>query len=185
MSGAEGLLVLGLNGCGKSTLTRLLAMRLGARAMDVEDYYFPEAGPNPYAAPRSREEVETLMARDIRETPRFVVCSVRGDWGAGIVGGCALTVVLRAPLAVRMERIRQREVQRFGARVAPGGDLYPQQAGFRARVERHTEDMVLQSLSGLPCPVALLNAEQPPEVLACRVAALWRGCVLARGTSGG
>ena len=36
-----------------------------------------------------------------------------------------------------------------------------------------------------PAGPKALDAEQPPEVLACRVAALWRGCVLARGTSGG
>ena len=35
-----GILICGLNGCGKSTLGRQLAERLGCRFIDNEDLYF-------------------------------------------------------------------------------------------------------------------------------------------------
>ena len=38
----RGIAILGLNGCGKSTLAHALAKKLNFYEMDVEDYYFPE-----------------------------------------------------------------------------------------------------------------------------------------------
>ena len=38
----RGIAIMGLNGCGKSTLAHAIAKRLDFYEMDVEDYYFPE-----------------------------------------------------------------------------------------------------------------------------------------------
>ena len=38
----HGIAIMGLNGCGKSTLTHALSKAIGFYEMDVEDYYFPE-----------------------------------------------------------------------------------------------------------------------------------------------
>lgn len=38
----RGIAIMGLNGCGKSTLAHAVGKRLGFYEMDVEDYYFPE-----------------------------------------------------------------------------------------------------------------------------------------------
>ncbi|MBO4884841.1 MAG: hypothetical protein J5602_05975, partial [Clostridia bacterium] len=37
----RGILVMGLNGCGKSTVGKALAEKIGWRFMDAEDFYFP------------------------------------------------------------------------------------------------------------------------------------------------
>ena len=37
----RGIAIMGLNGCGKSTLAHTIAKRLDFYEMDVEDYYFP------------------------------------------------------------------------------------------------------------------------------------------------
>lgn len=37
-----GIAIMGLNGCGKSTLAHEISKRLNYFEMDVEDYYFPE-----------------------------------------------------------------------------------------------------------------------------------------------
>ena len=37
----RGIAIMGLNGCGKSTLAHALSKALGFYEMDVEDYYFP------------------------------------------------------------------------------------------------------------------------------------------------
>mgnify|MGYP003306787199 FL=1 len=36
----HGIAIMGLNGCGKSTLAHALSKALGFYEMDVEDYYF-------------------------------------------------------------------------------------------------------------------------------------------------
>lgn len=165
----RGILLIGLNGCGKSTLTRLLAQRLSLRPMDVEDYYFPKDQAVPFSVSLRHDEVQALLARDIRESGAFVLCSVRADWCEEITRACALAVWLKAPAALRQARIRQRDVLRFGNRVAPGGDLHESQERFYAMAAARSEDSVRQSALRLPCPLLELDAVRPPDSLALEI----------------
>lgn len=165
----RGILLIGLNGCGKSTLTRLLAQRLSLRPMDVEDYYFPKDQAVPFSVSLRHDEVQTLLARDIRKNGAFVLCSVRADWCEEITRACALAVWLKAPAALRQARIRQRDVLRFGNRVAPGGDLHESQERFYAMAAARSEDSVRQSALRLPCPLLELDAVRPPDSLALEI----------------
>lgn len=162
MEKAFGIVLCGLNGCGKSTLARMLARELGYFRMDVEDYYFRESA-YPYASSRTKEEVGRMLLADMERCPRFVLASVRADWGPEINRRYALAVVLSAPKDVRMQRIESREVSKFGHRVLPGGDMYDQQQRFRAMAAERTEDTVEESLIPLTCPILRLNAENPLE----------------------
>ena len=157
-----GIVICGLNGCGKSTLTRILARELGYLRMDVEDYYFRDAAV-PYTTSRTKEEVRDLMLADIRRCPRFVLASVRADWEEEINASYALAVVLSAPKETRMRRIEEREISKFGSRVLPGGDMFAQQQRFRAMAANRTEDIVEEGLSRLSCPILRLNAENSME----------------------
>ena len=165
----RGILLIGLNGCGKSTLTRLLAQRLSLRPMDVEDYYFPKDQAVPFSVSLRHDEVQALLARDIRESSAFVLCSVRADWCEEITRACALAVWLKAPAALRQARIRQRDILRFGNRVAPGGDLHESQERFYAMAAARSEDSVRQSALRLPCPLLELDAVRPPDSLALEI----------------
>ena len=55
---AKGILILGLNGCGKTTLGRCLAARLGWQHMDAEDYFFL-----PAEIPFTRSRPKALKGR--------------------------------------------------------------------------------------------------------------------------
>lgn len=154
---SKGILIVGLNGVGKSTLGRALAKRLGWFGIDVENYYFPDMTV-PYANPRSEDEVRRLMLLDIRRHGDFVLSSVRASWGWELESLCVLAVWLRAPLDVRMARIDQREKARFGDRVLPGGDMYEGQKRFHAMAAGRDEAMVEDSLRALTCPVLILDA---------------------------
>ena len=162
MDGKYGIVICGLNGCGKSALARILARELGYLRMDVEDYYFRDSD-IPYTSGRTEEQVRDMMSSDARRCPRFVLASVRADWGREINEQYALAVVLSASGETRVRRIENRETEKFGARVLPGGDMYEQQRRFRALAAERTEDMVEESLSSLSCPILRLNAENPLE----------------------
>lgn len=70
-----GIIICGLNGTGKSTLGKALAEKLHFYFIDNEDLYFPKIGPAyVYAAPRTREEVEKLLLREIEKHENFVFC---------------------------------------------------------------------------------------------------------------
>ena len=137
--------------------------------MDVEDYYFPKDQAVPFSVSLRHDEVQALLARDIGESDAFVLCSVRADWCEEITRACALAVWLKAPAALRQARIRQRDILRFGNRVAPGGDLHESQERFYAMAAARSEDSVRQSALRLPCPLLELDAVRPPDSLALEI----------------
>ncbi|MBQ3228275.1 MAG: AAA family ATPase [Clostridia bacterium] len=159
----KGIAIVGLNGSGKTTLGRGLAERLGYYRMDVEDYYFPKSDV-PYAVARTREEVERLMLADIKEHGDFVLSAVCADFAA-IEPFYELIVYLEAPKEERMERIRQRSVDKFGSRVLPGGDMYEQEENFFAFAAKRTPDKIEKWIKTVACPVLRIDSRKPTEEL--------------------
>ncbi len=118
---SNGIIITGLNGCGKSTTCKLLAEKMNYFSMDVEDYYFINSD-IPYSKFHTHEQTKKLMLDDIVKHRDFVLATVNCDWGEDIISMCKLAVVLNAPLDIRMERIRNREYEKFKDRVLQGGD---------------------------------------------------------------
>ena len=155
-----GILICGLNGCGKTTIGRKLAEKLGFYPMDVENYYFrPED--ECYSEPRSREEVLRLLLQDMERHPQFVLSAVKGDLGEEIVRKYHLVIYLTAPWEVRGERIQRRSYDRFGIRVEQGGDLYEQEQAFLRFAKGRTDVHIEKWLETLTCPVLRLDATRP------------------------
>ena len=165
-----GIIIVGLNGCGKTTLGRALSQSLDAFPMDVEDYYFPPSDALPFTVSRSKDEVRQLLLKDTALHPRFVLSSVRGGWGDAIESQLRCAVFLTAPLETRLARIENRERLRFGARVLPGGDMYDQQRAFRAMAAARDESFVETWLSASGLPVLRLDARESLEQLTARAA---------------
>ncbi len=161
------LIILGLNGCGKTTVGRIAAEKLGLLLMDAEDYYFPVRGD--YSISRTQEEAHRLMEADATAYGGFVLCCVRCSITEALLQQIRLAIVLRAPATVRAQRIVHREEERFGDRVLPGGALYESQQRFRAFAAARTEETVDESLSRLRCPAVEMDASFPPPVLAEKI----------------
>ena len=104
----------GLNGCGKSTLGRALAQKIGFHFIDNEELFFTRnTADEPYQNPRSRAEVEKLLMEEVRKHGDFVLAAVRGDYGKEILPLYRYTVLMEVPKEIRMERIRNRSFQKF------------------------------------------------------------------------
>ncbi|MFG6326160.1 MAG: ATP-binding cassette domain-containing protein [Lachnospiraceae bacterium] len=90
-----GIIICGLNGCGKSTLGKALAGKLNYHFIDNEDLYFPKTDHNYiYDSPRSRQEVERLFFNEIRTHENFIFASVKGDYGEN---SCKLSFLFEPP----------------------------------------------------------------------------------------
>lgn len=138
------IIVCGLNGCGKSMFGRALADKLNYAFMDIEDYYFPKTSNNYiYDSPRTRTDVAKLLYNDMKKCGRFVLASVRGDFGNEIEALFSCAVLINVPKEIRMKRVRNRSFQKFGSRMLCGGDLYEKEEQFfnmaDARPENYTE----------------------------------------------
>lgn len=155
----SGIAVVGGNGSGKSTLGAALAKSLGYKHMDVEDYYFQESSV-PYSNPRTKAEVQELLLSDMNTHSEFVFSSVGGDMGSEINAKYDLIVYITVPLAVRMERVKQRAVKKFGDRVLEGGDMYEQEKAFFDFVASRTLDKLDAWINTMECPVFYVDGCQ-------------------------
>lgn len=156
----EGILITGLNGCGKSTVCRLLAEKLNYFSMDVENYYFIKSD-TPYSKFHTLEETQRLMECDIEKHKKFILATVNCNWGEKINSAFKLAVVLKAPLEIRMERIKMREYKKFGDRVLDGGDLYGSQQKFHNKVLARTDEHIEKQMQYISSPVLELDAALP------------------------
>jgi len=122
-----------------------------------------------YTKSRTHEEVKQLMLDDIKTYHKYVLSSVGCNWGSEIVATYKLAILLSAPLQVRLERIKQREIARFGNRVLEGGDMYESQKRFHNMVSSRSEEDIKQQADSLTCPVLEINATLPVEVILGRI----------------
>lgn len=152
----DGILICGANGSGKTTLGRELAHVLKWRRMDAEDYYFEESS-IPYSKPRSKDAVIPRMIADIDRYGSFVLSSFTGDYGDTITAMYRLTVILSAPVDMRMERIRRRSLEQYGDRVLAGGDMYHQEQNFLKFAETRNLSILDDWIKTLNCPVIRLD----------------------------
>lgn len=159
-----GILLCGLNGTGKSTLGRALAEKLNFHFIDNEDLYFPKTSPDyVYASPRSREEVEKLLFREIKAHKNFVFTSVKGDYGEAASPFFQYVVLVDIPRDLRYQRVKNRSFEKFGERMLPGGDLYEQEENFFDFVRSRPEDTVEKWVQSLSCPIIRVDGRMPVE----------------------
>lgn len=160
----NGILVCGLNGAGKSTLGHALAQRIGYYFIDNEDLYFPKNDENYlFASPRTKLEVKSLLTAEIAEHENFVFASVIGNYGDDVISMFNTAVVIDAPKDIRLRRIKERSLSKFGDRMLPGGDLYEAENAFFDMVSGRDEGYVEDWLEILSCPVIRVDGTLPIE----------------------
>ena len=154
----------GLNGCGKSTLGRALAQKIGFHFIDNEELFFTRnAADEPYQNPRSRAEVEKILMEEVRKHGDFVLAAVRGDYGKEILPLYRYAVLMEVPKEIRMERIRNRSFQKFGSRMRAGGELYEQEEAFFRTATSRPEDYAAAWTRTLDCPVLSVDGTRPVD----------------------
>ncbi len=178
----RGIAIMGLNGCGKSTLAHAVGKKLGFYEMDVEDYYFPEQkhsrqaileqqydvkceykGELPYSMPRSTKEVQEMIRNDIERNPQFVISGVTMNWEEDILSAIDIAFILEVPATERVKRVQHREEIRFGSRVMLGGDMYEQQKEFREIIGNRSNERVEESANRMHCEKVRLDGTKSIE----------------------
>lgn len=155
------LLICGGNGAGKTTLGRALAQAAGWVFRDAEDYYFPGHVPGtPYPEGNGETVVAEMLLADLRRHPHFIYDGVKADYGrADIVQLFDLAVYLDTPKDVRMARVRQRDIARYGVQAES------LQRPFWDLVQSRPQDAALRWLAGTGLPVLRLDGSRPTEEL--------------------
>ena len=173
--------ITGASGCGVTTLGAGLAARLGVPWHDTDSYFWLATDPA-YVTPRPLPERLDRLAAALDDEVGWVLSGSLDGWGDRLIPRSGLEVFVRVPTAVRMDRLRAREVARFGARIAAGGDMYRGSQDFLAWAESYESAGLTQRslvrheawLSALPCPVLRLDGTAEPAALAGLVIAALR-----------
>lgn len=159
------LLVIGASGAGTSTLGRALADALASQHFEVDDFFWMPSDPSFRYRREPRERV-ALMQEVFLPRADWVLSGSPLGWGDSAVMP-RLTHALFVSLepGLRLQRLAQREAQRYGGRIAPGGDRHASyqafmdwargydQPGFEQRSREGHEAW----LDRLACPVLRLD----------------------------
>lgn len=157
-----GLIICGMNGSGKSTLGRALAESLGWRFIDNEDLYFPKDDPDYlFARQRTQEEVERLLLEEVQRDDRFVFAAVKGNYGDAVLPYYRAAVMVEVPRELRLQRVQQRSLDKFGDRARPGGDLYEREKWFFDHISARPEDYAVRWLDTVEIPVLRVDGTRP------------------------
>lgn len=110
--------------------------------------------------------MEDLTAHD-----SWVVSGSLCGWGDVAIPLFELVVFLWLPTDMRIERLCQREIERYGERIMPGGEMYEQSQEFLewaasyddGGLDMRSRRLHEQWLGTLPCPIVCIEGEYAIE----------------------
>ncbi len=105
--------ITGAAGSGTSTLGKALAAQLGATFLEADDLFWLPSDP-PFQAKRPVEERRALLLAQFQRSPQLVVSGSVNAWGAQIEDGFDGIVFLYVDTALRLARLRVRELRLYG-----------------------------------------------------------------------
>ncbi len=162
--------IYGASGSGTSTIGRFICEKTGYFFMDTDDYFWEPTNP-PFTTKRKIPDRIALMRRDIAKYESVVISGSLVDWGDELIPLFTLAVRVETDTAVRIERLKKRERERFGNRIDTGGDMFENHREFidwAAAYDSGGLDMRSKAKHDewqklLHCPQVLLDGNQPAE----------------------
>jgi adenylate kinase family enzyme len=166
----------GGSGSGTTTLGKALALALGCPHLDSDDAYWLPTDP-PYGQVRPLRARQAMLEAWLAGSPCWALSGSLVGWGDRFAPQFTAVVFITLPRQVRMDRLRRRERQRYGAAIEPGGPMHPahetflrwaeayDDGGFEIRSRRLHEHW----LAGLDCPVLRIDGLWPTERQAAAV----------------
>lgn len=159
-----GILICGLNGVGKSTVGKALAVRLSYQFIDNEDLFFQKNDLSyEFDHPRSKAEVIHILNDLISEDRSFVFCAVRGDYGDKFLSALDHIIYIYVPREERDKRVFNRSFEKFGERMLEGGDLYERENSFIVLAQNRPDDYVERWIETVNIPVTRIDGTRPVE----------------------
>jgi adenylate kinase family enzyme len=164
---ANRIHVVGASGSGTTSLAAAIATRYGHVHLDTDDFFWRPTTP-PYREKRPREERLALLRRALLKADPWVLSGSLCGWGDPLIPQFELVVFLAVPTAVRLMRLRAREIERYGERaIAPEGELRKPHVEFLEWAGRYdTGGLEMRSralhetwLATLPCAIVRLEGD--------------------------
>ena len=165
--------IFGASGSGATSLGRALASDWSVPCHDTDDYYWLPTEP-PFTEKRPIPERLELMERLFLPRSAWVLAGSLFSWSAPLIPYFDAVVFVSLDNDVRLERLRTREVARYGLEnTKPGGAYHDKLHQFLAWANRY-EDPNFEGrsrkrheawLSTLSCPIIRVESRAPVDQL--------------------
>ena len=172
---AHRIHIFGASGTGTTTLGQALGQRIKAKVFDMDNYYWKPTDP-PFTQSRERHDRVRLLKADLPDGS-WIISGSMCNWGQSFIPQLTLAVFLTLEQSIRLSRLHDRERNRFGDRIQPGGDMHITHREFIIWAKTYeTAKAPIRSLSyhqewlkTLPCSTIELNSTNPIEHLCDRI----------------
>ena len=157
---------MGGSGSGTTTLGSLLSESLRISHFDADSYFWESTDP-PFTTKRPIENREKLLIQDLDRQSSWVLSGSIVQWAESIADQFTHVIFLSLPEELRIERLRTRERQKFGARLDLGGDMHRQHLDFIEWAKRYdqggsevrSKQLHEKWLRTVKCPVIRISGE--------------------------
>lgn len=135
--------IFGSSGSGSTTLAKKIADDYAFKFIDVDDYLWKKTDP-PFTERYTNEEALNLIKKAIKPCDKVVISGALVGIADELKDSIDLFVYINLDLHIRIQRIKERELKRFGKRILPGGDLYSQHLDFLKWVSEYENNSETQ-----------------------------------------
>jgi adenylate kinase family enzyme len=105
--------ILGASGTGVTTMGEQLADSLKVPYFDSDDYFWTKTDP-PFTLRRNPEERNELIRNELLPNKDWILGGSIIHWGDNVFPPFDLIVFLYLPTHIRIERLKRRELERYG-----------------------------------------------------------------------
>lgn len=121
--------IFGSSGSGSTTLAKHIARDYEYKLIDVDDYLWQKTDP-PFTQRNTNEVACKLIQGELQDQLPAVISGSLVGIADELKPEIDLFIYINLDKQIRINRIKQREFERFGDRILPGGDLYDQHENF-------------------------------------------------------
>ncbi|MCQ4088470.1 AAA family ATPase [Saccharibacillus sp. JS10] len=166
--------IFGASGSGATTLGKALEQKLNEiypnthyELLDSDDYFWERK----FDVARSPEERIAKLQPDLAQHERWILSGSVCKWGDVLKSSFDLVIFLYVPETERLKRLQEREYDRYGKKVLPGGSMYEESQAFLewASLYDHSGEEVRSLelherwLEDLNCPIWKIEGSQTVE----------------------
>jgi len=115
--------VFGASGSGTTTIAQRVSHLLGYPHFDADDYFWLPTK-DPFTVERPQNDCLRRLNEDLQSYEKWILSGSLTGWGDVFIPLFDLVVFVYVPQPIRLERLRQREYERYGDAILPGGNRH-------------------------------------------------------------
>ena len=158
------IIIFGATGSGKTTLGKSISEKLSWTFLDSDDYYWEKTNP-PFQTKIPLEKRNKNLKTDFNNNKNVVTTGSLCTWSKYWDSAFDLGVFLRLPKTIRMNRLKNRELERYGEGLKTNLALKEKSKAFLQwaekyddeKTEGHSINQHRNWIKVLDCPVIELN----------------------------